>query len=603
MLDPSLTPTRLVDPQTRPKLRILEPARPSRFRNVKVFLGVARLAWTLILLKLHRRGSAARYGVRLRQLIESMGGLWFKVGQLLSLRVDILPIEVCRELGKLQFSGIGFPGELARQIVEQELGGPIDHFFDEFSTAPFAAASIGQVHRGRLRREGQWVAVKVQRPYVAELFRRDLVFIRWMTRFLRALGVYAHMRWHEFIWELEQMMNEELDYQYEASSMRRMRKRLRRHGVYVPKVYPDYTKGRLLVSEFIHAVLMADYIRLAEADPALVRSWEAANNVDPTRVAKRLIHSMWRQLFEENLYHGDLHPGNIVLLRDSRVALIDFGATNFTEREYLEKFRMCVAALSNYDYAKDADLTFLLSSALPPIDTEVAKEKLIRLLRAWSARMHVKALPYHDRSIDNAAVIILSVTVEYKLTMDWAWLRIRRAIGTLDASLVFLYPELNYLKITRQYFRRAHARRLRSMLGGGLGARALNSAAAAMEAQEQLSEYAAFQTGIIRRQAQVFQAASSKFSFAVSVLIGWLSFVVLGHALLLGMTLAERWYPSAITRMLGTQLGGLVSSLIPELETQPTVALLIIESYAFTRLRALRHWLRAKDTRPHAKSL
>ncbi len=120
------------------------------------------------------------------------------------------------------------------------------------------------------------------------------------------------------------MMNEELDYQYEASSMRRMRKRLRRHGVYVPKVYPDYTKGRLLVSEFIHAVLMADYIRLAEADPVLVRSWEAANNVDPTRVAKRLIHSMWRQLFEENLYHGDLHPGNIVLLRDSRVALDRF---------------------------------------------------------------------------------------------------------------------------------------------------------------------------------------------------------------------------------------------------------------------------------------
>jgi len=598
MLDPDLTPTRLIDPKTRPGLHIVEPARSSRFRNLRLLAGVARLAMILMALKVRRNRAAASYGVRIRKLLESLGGLWFKAGQLLSLRLDILPIEVCRELGKLQYTGIGFPGTLARQIIEQELGGPVDEFFEEFNETPFAAASIGQVHRARLE-TGVWVAVKVQRPYVAELFVHDMVFIRWLARILHFLHVYPHMRWHQFVWELEQMMNEELDYQYEASAMRRMRKRLKAHGIYVPKVYSRYTTGRILVTEFIHAVLMADYISLVDDDPGRVSAWLAENNVTPRRIAKRLVHSMWRQLFEENLYHGDLHPGNIVLLRDSRVALIDFGSTSFTERAYLEKFRMCIAALSQHDYAKAADLSFLLSSALPPIDTEIAKEKLIRLLRAWAARTYIKELPYHERSLDNAAAIVLKVLVEHQCTMDWAWLRIRRAIGTLDASLIYLYPDLNYVRITRQYFRRAQARTLRRMVGRRLAVRTFQSAVATMDMQDQLQEYVGFQAGLMRRQAQVFQAASSKFSFAFSVLIGWLALLVLFHETLVMVSLVEQRYATEVTGAMGAQFAALSASVVPKLDVQLTTLMLVLETYLFVRLRALRGWLRAKDTRPH----
>jgi len=601
LLDQALTPTRLVDPKTRPALRIVEPERPSTFRNVQVLYGVVRLAVLLILLKLQRGRNATEYGIRLRHLLEEMGGLWFKVGQLLSLRLDILPIEVCRELGKLQNRGIGFPGEIARQVVERELGGPIDTTFSEFSTTPFAAASIGQVHRARLRQEGEWVAVKVQRPYIAQLYVRDLRFIHWLAQILRTLHIYTHMRWHEFVWELDQMMREELDYHFEASSMRRMRKRLKKHGIYVPKVYARYTTNKVLVTEFIHAVLMADYIVLAEKDPGLVESWLESNNVDPVRVAKRLVHSMWRQLFEENLYHGDLHPGNVVLLRDSRVALIDFGSTNFTERGYLEKFRLCVQALSEHDYAKAADMSFLLSSALPAIDTEIAKDKLIRLLRGWAARTHVPQLPYHERSVDNAAVIVLKVLVEHRCTMDWAWLRIRRALGTLDASLIYLYPELNYLKITRQYFRRAAARRIRVMAGPQFFLRSFQSANNAMDMQDQLQEYVNHQAGIIRRQALVFQAASGKVSFAMSVVIGWLATVLLGHAFVMLLTIAQTSYPDQADAWLGSQIKAVLLALTPRVDTQVIVVLVAFEIYMFWRLRKLRRQLREKDTRPHGR--
>jgi ubiquinone biosynthesis protein len=291
-----------------------------------------------------------------------------------------------------------------------------------------------------------------------------------------------------------------------------------------------------------------------------------------------------------------------VLLRDSRVALIDFGSTNFTERGYLEKFRLCVEALSFQDYAKAADLSFLLSSALPPIDTEVAKEKLIRLLRAWAVRTHVTELPYHERSVDNAAVIVLKVLVEHHCTMDWAWLRLRRALGTLDASLIYLYPELNYLKITRQYFRRANARRLRRMAGPQFMLRSFQSANTAMDMQDQLQEYMQHQAGIIRRQAQVFQAASNKFAFAVSVIMGWLATLVLVHGLLWGLTLVEGKYPRETQAVLGNQLMASLSGLTPRFDAQLTAVGLAVEAYVFVRLRSLRRWLRAKDTRPYDSS-
>jgi ubiquinone biosynthesis protein len=247
-------------------------------------------------------------------------------------------------------------------------------------------------------------------------------------------------------------------------------------------------------------------------------------------------------------------------------------------------------------------MSFLLSSALPPIDTEIAKEKLIRLLRAWAARTYITELPYHERSVDNAAVIVLKVLVEHKCTMDWAWLRIRRAIGTLDASLIYLYPELNYVKITREYFRRAHARTLRRMVGRRFAVRAFQSMVTTMDMQDQLQEYVGFQAGLIRRQAQVFQAASSKFSYAFSVLIGWLALLVFGHAVLVLLELLGRRYPADVTRVLGTQLTAFAASTVPMFDAQLTSLMLVLELYLVFRLRALRSWLRAKDHRPHTST-
>jgi ubiquinone biosynthesis protein len=459
MLNASYTPTRLLDPhRDRPPVSIVEPRPPSRFRSFQVLGRFFGLFFVVGGMFVRRQLTIETYAQRLRQTFEEIGGLWIKVGQLLSLRIDVFPASLCRELSGMQERVSGFPGAIARAIIERDLGAPIDLYFDDFEDTPFAAVPMGQVHRARLRQEGVWVAVKVQQPYSSELFRRDLVVIRGFARVFRLLRFRLHMRWEEGIAELEQMMREDLDFHYEASSMRRMRRTLRPHGVYVPRVFSRYSSAHVLVSEFVHAVLMSDYISVQASDPGRLESWLVENDIEPRRVARRLLGSLLRQLLEDNLYHGDMRPGNIVLLRGSRLALIDFRTINFTESEYLQKYRLFLRALATRDYAKAADLAFMLCAILPVIDIEIVKEKVIRALRAWATRTLVKELPYDERSIDNATTEVVRVLFRYKCTMEWAWLRIHRSMAILDRSLSHLNPQLNHTKETLRYFRRANRR-------------------------------------------------------------------------------------------------------------------------------------------------
>ena len=319
----------------------------------------------------------------------------------------------------------------------------------------------------------------------------------------------------------------------------------------------------MLVTEFIHAVLMADYIKLADRDPEKLAAWLTENNVDPRRVARRLIHSIFRQLLENNLYHGDLHPGNIVLLRDNRIALIDFGSTNFTEREYLAKFGMFIKALAMRDYAKGADLCLLLTASLPNIDTDQAKEELVGALRAWATRTLVRELPYHDKSLDNATIQVVRILVAYRCTMAWAWLRIHRALTTLDTSLIYLYPDVNYTRMLQRYFQKAEGRRIQAILSTQMVRRSINSYATALDIQDRVNDYTLFQGILVRRHAQVFRGATSKVAALWSTLaeLVWVAVAALGTAGLL-LYLGQRG-TIAIDRWVGPQLAGVLRQVPP----------------------------------------
>jgi ubiquinone biosynthesis protein len=601
MLKPADTPTRLLDPHERPAVVIVDPKPPSRYRSLYVLGKFAVLFLRMGGLLLRRRFTIRECAQRIRSTFEEIGGLWLKFGQLLSLRIDVFPTELCRELARMQERAAGFPPHIARAILEAELGAPLEQYFDEFEPTPFAAVPMGQVHRARLRRDGVYVAVKVQQPYSAELFTRDLRLIQLFARVLIALRVRLHLRWEEGVAELEQIMQEDLDFRFEASSMRRMKKTLAAHPIEVPEVFSEYCTPRVLVSEFIHAVLMSDYLRVRRMEPSRLEAWLVENNIDPQRVAHSLFDSMLRQIFEDDLYHGDLRPGNIVLLRNSRVALIDFRTVNFTEREYLQKYRLFIRALATRDYAKAADLALMLCAILPHVDVERAKEEVIRALRAWATRTLVRELPYQERSIDRATAEVVRVLYSYKCTMGWFWLRIHRMMSTLDDSLAVLSPDLNHTKRTLRYFRRENERAAKGIAGRDLYARVVGGVRSVMDIQERINEYSLFQVSIIRRNARVFQASTNKVADALAAFVGVIAIAILALGVLLfGVLLGQR-LPGLTLTIFGPQLTALIER-VPPLDGRIFLGLLLADVYVFATFLRLKRRLRQKDVRSHERA-
>ena len=542
MLKPERIPTPLYDPAGRSPILLL-PVPPLLRAPVLTFLArvYGFLLW-LLFRRITRRSDAAEAGRRLRGVLEGLGPFWVKTGQLMALRHDLFPLAFCAELLELQYAATGFPAEVARSILEKELGRPIDEVFDVFQDAPIAAASIAQVHRARLRKEGVWVVVKVQRPDVVERFRRYLRFIEMMASLMMRLRILLYLRWDEALWELEQIFLEETDYRYEASNLRRMKRTLKGHGVYVPTLYEEYSTERVLTMEFVGGVLMSDFIRASRSEPARLSSWCRENDVDSRKVGETLALSYFQQLLEDNLMHGDLHPGNIMLLRGSRVALIDFGTIGTLESELLRKYVLLIRATADKDYSKAVEMTLLMADSLPQADLSRVKERMVRAYLEWEARSSLREIAYEKRSIANAGAEVAQVMMAAKIAGSWAFMKMSRSWVTLDASLAYLTPGIDYGRFFRKYFQEAFRRRVRRLRKEG-------ALAAAGRLVSTFSETAFFQGSLLRRQAQVFQGVQNKVSFVLASFFAALRWVA-GLALVVAVvSILRTQLPRLATRV------------------------------------------------------
>lgn len=510
MLKESLLLTPLIAPEDVPPIRIAPQARIRRGSSFALFFRLLRFVIGLRMAARVGRRSNAQLAVSAREFLEGLGGLWIKAGQLLSLRVDLLTPEMADELSQLQHRSTGFDPEVARHVVERELGRPIEEVFSEFETLPFAAASISQLHRARLRGSGEWVAVKVQRPGMAKVLTRDLGLITFILRRLKRVPMVSYIGWDGMSRELERMLHEEVDYRYEVANLRRMRKILRKHRIHVPKVYRAFSTSTVIVMEFVPGVVMSDYLRIGRSDPARLRDWERANDVKPRKVGKRLMLSFYRQLFEEKAFHGDLHPGNIILLRGSRIALIDFGTVGTLEHRFVQIYGQMAEAIGAGDYGRSMDLYLMLCDSIPPIDTNAYRAEAVEIIRTWEARTHLDGLTFLERSITGGlSADLAAINRRYKINPSWQFLRVARSVGTMDANLSVLLERENPTKLLGTYFkdaRRRAFRRLRRRAPELLG-RAVSSM---VETVGQLS-------GTILRQSIQVQGSQSKVSQILGV--------------------------------------------------------------------------------------
>lgn len=520
MLDPKLIPSPLLDSSTIREVRIGEVHASAAFRSPRRIWLLLATVFALLWLKLRGRLTAGEKAIRIRLLIETFGGLWVKAGQLMALRRDLFGAEFCAELAKLQDSAVGFSPAIAYRILEDELGCPPDEVFSEFDHKPIAAASIGQVHRARLCREGVAVAVKIQRPDIRHRFDRDMRWIRRVAGWCSRFDILPFFRWDELVLELGQILVEEVDYRMEASSISRMRKSLRKHKIYAPKVFSRYSTARILVMEFVEGVFISDYIHAYYHDPDRLEQWLRENEINPRRVGRRLYFSLNRQVFEDGLFHSDLHPGNILLLRRSRLALIDFGAVGSLEATLRRKYGMMCHAIGAGDYSKAADLLMQTVPAMPSyVDIPLLRSRIIFFFRAWERRALTRTVPYLEKSFSSIFTGLSDIFGKYQVPAGWEFLRLNRTFAALDSPLMHLLPRASFPKLLRQYWVKADGRAIRKSASRKSRIQVLrNVASTLVELPKMLSELMTFEGESLRRNATTLEQTVTKGQFFVAVL-------------------------------------------------------------------------------------
>lgn len=305
-------------------------APPDPRRRWRVLARGARIFWVAAWFWLYQRldGRAAatespearraREIARARWLKDqfvTLGPTFIKIGQTLSTRVDLLPRTYVDEMAVLQDKIPPFDTRLARRFIEEELGRPVEVIFRDFPAAPLAAASLGQVYRTWLRETGEEVAVKVQRPDLLEIFAVDLTVLRTMATWgERRVPWLADVQLVDILDEFDRKLHEEIDYLREADNADRFRTNFEGFpGVAVPRMYRAYSSRRVLTMEFMHGSKVTNVEDLR------------AMGVDPPVLVKHAVNVNLKQLLEDGFYHADLHPGNILVDRDKRLILVDFG--------------------------------------------------------------------------------------------------------------------------------------------------------------------------------------------------------------------------------------------------------------------------------------
>lgn len=279
-----------------------------RLRHIlKVFSSVGLLSYREKSLPLDQQTTP----VRLRQAFEQLGPSFVKMGQILSTRSDLLPEVYIKELSKLQSSVPPLPQEEVQKALQQELAGQTSELYLDLSSEPLASGSVAQTHLARLA-DGREVIVKIQRPGISEIVEEDVtLLIKLARRLPKKLVPMVDLQ--EVLENLRATLVKELDFRHEAKAMEQFAKmNVAIKCVAVPKVYPAYTTRHLIVEEYVQGIPINHYQQLV------------ASGYDLEDIGKKLMLAFIKQVFKDGYFHGDPHPGNI-LVRDGQLVFIDFG--------------------------------------------------------------------------------------------------------------------------------------------------------------------------------------------------------------------------------------------------------------------------------------
>ena len=376
-------------------------------------------------------------GVRIRRALEDLGPIYVKFGQILSTRRDLLPDDIAEELSKLQDRVPPFPGEQARAIVEQALGAPVGELFAEFEVTPLASASVAQVHAARLH-DGTEVVVKVLRPGVEKVIDRDVALLYTIARMARRYSREARrLRPVEVVEEYDHTIHDELDLMREAANCSQLRRNFEGSDMLiVPQVYWDYTRREVMVQERVYGIPVDRVEDLKRA------------GVDMKLLGERGVEIFFTQVFRDNFFHADMHPGNIFVTPDGRYISVDFGIMGTLTTEDQRYLAENLLAFFHRDYRRVAELH--VESGWVPKHTRV--EEFEAAIRTVSEPIWEK--PIAEISFGQFLLRLFQTARRFDMEIQPQLVLLQKTLLNIEGLGRMLYPELDLWSTAKPFMER-----------------------------------------------------------------------------------------------------------------------------------------------------
>jgi ubiquinone biosynthesis protein len=400
------------------------------FRPVRFLLYLSPFYWL-------RRHKLPPYPVRMRQALEDLGPIFIKFGQILSTRRDLIPADIADELAKLQDAVPPFSGQQARRIIEQAFGHPIEDVLDAFDEKPLASASIAQVHTAALK-DGRQVVVKVLRPGIERVIRRDVGLLYIIAGLAdRYWKDGRRLRPVEVVRDYEKTILDELDMQREAANAAQLRRNWEGSDIlFVPEIYWEYTRGNVLVMERIHGIPVGNIAALKAA------------GISMEQLGTQGVEIFFTQVFRDNFFHADMHPGNIFVEPGGRYIAVDFGIVGSLTTEDQRYLAENLLAFFNRDYYRVAELH--VESGWVPKGTRI--EEFESAIRSVCEPIFNK--PLSEISFGHFLLNLFQTARRFDMEVQPQLVLLQKTLLYIEGLGRQLYPELDLWATAKPFLER-----------------------------------------------------------------------------------------------------------------------------------------------------
>lgn len=364
--------------------------------------------------------------VRLRESFEKLGPSFMKLGQILSLRPDLVGFEYAKELEKLQSRAATFSFEQVEKIIQKEFGRPITELFKSFEKKAFAAASLAQVHRAVLK-DGTQAAVKVQRPNVDETIKKDVHILFFLAFLLeKYIPESKPLRPAQVVKEFAAWTMRELDFKVEATNAERFRYNLKDEpDIKIPKVYWNLTSPKVLTMEFVEGVKLDEEERLAKM------------KLSRELLARNAVKVLLKQFLIDGFFHADPHPGNFFVLKNNIICLHDFGMVGYVSPEMRSEMVSYFMSFIHQDIENSLKHLLDIAEVREGSDVEGFKQEVSSILSAWFYS------PVKE-SIATSFFKAISASVKYNIVFPSNLVLLGKAMLATEAIAKRFYPKFDF---------------------------------------------------------------------------------------------------------------------------------------------------------------